>query len=102
MTGAPAEVLDLILDPERYRSGRNGPASKAGWGLNSPTWVRIPPSPPSFLLFREGPRHAGARSRASDRPRPRGAGARRRGRVRAAGAAGRAEAAVRRGALRWQ
>src|SRR5213593_1663819 len=37
----------IKLRAERYRSGRNGPASKAGWGLNSPTWVRIPPSPPS-------------------------------------------------------
>ncbi len=32
--------------PERYRSGRNGAASKAVWGLNTPTRVRIPPSPP--------------------------------------------------------
>src|SRR6059036_233041 len=36
----------IKLRAERYRSGHNGPASKAGWGLNSPTWVRIPPSPP--------------------------------------------------------
>ncbi len=32
---------------ERYRSGRNGGASKASCRVTG-TWVRIPPSPPSF------------------------------------------------------
>ena len=34
-------------DPERYRSGRNGGASKASCRVTG-TWVRIPPSPPPF------------------------------------------------------
>ena len=34
--------------PERYRSGRNGGASKASCRVTG-TWVRIPPSPPSSL-----------------------------------------------------
>ena len=32
-------------DQERYRSGRNGGASKASCPVRG-TWVRIPPSPP--------------------------------------------------------
>jgi hypothetical protein len=31
---------------ERYRSGRNGGASKASYPVRG-TWVRIPPSPPT-------------------------------------------------------
>ena len=34
--------------PERYRSGRNGGASKASCRVTG-TWVRIPPSPPSLV-----------------------------------------------------
>ena len=37
---------------ERYRSGRNGLDSKSSWGLVTPTWVRIPPSPPHWLKKR--------------------------------------------------
>src|SRR3954470_6797323 len=36
---------------ERYRSGRNGGASKASCRVTG-TWVRIPPSPPSFQPIR--------------------------------------------------
>ena len=36
------------LDTERYRSGRNGGASKASCRVTG-TWVRIPPSPPCIL-----------------------------------------------------
>ncbi len=46
------------LHPERYRSGRNGGASKASCRVTG-TWVRIPPSPPDF---------ARAVARASSRP----------------------------------
>ena len=35
------------LDTERYRSGRNGGASKASCRVTG-TWVRIPPSPPHY------------------------------------------------------
>ena len=35
-------------DQERYRSGRNGGASKASCRVTG-TWVRIPPSPPRIL-----------------------------------------------------
>src|SRR5206468_5811535 len=37
------------LNAERYRSGRNGGASKASCRVSG-TWVRIPPSPP-FSCF---------------------------------------------------
>ena len=37
----------LRNDTERYRSGRNGGASKASCRVTG-TWVRIPPSPPAF------------------------------------------------------
>src|SRR3954467_3924744 len=36
-----------LADPERYRSGRNGGASKASCRVTG-TGVRIPPSPPTF------------------------------------------------------
>src|SRR6187551_1861509 len=46
-SGSPAH------DPERYRSGRNGGASKASCRVSG-TWVRIPPSPPSFQPIKSG------------------------------------------------
>ena len=39
--------VGLSTRPERYRSGRNGGASKASCPVRG-TWVRIPPSPPDF------------------------------------------------------
>ena len=39
-----------ITRPERYRSGRNGGASKASCRVTG-TWVRIPPSPPICKSF---------------------------------------------------
>src|SRR2546428_13581107 len=70
------------LRAERYRSGRNGPASKAGWGLNSPTGVRIPPSPPSLV---PSERNALPKSRIARGLQSRGARA---GRGRRGGASG--------------
>ena len=42
--GAPPSRAP-VTRPERYRSGRNGGASKASCRVTG-TWVRIPPSPP--------------------------------------------------------
>jgi regulator of protease activity HflC (stomatin/prohibitin superfamily) len=44
---ASAKADGLSTRPERYRSGRNGGASKASCPVRG-TWVRIPPSPPAF------------------------------------------------------
>jgi hypothetical protein len=41
----------MVIAPERYRSGRNGPDSKSGCRLVAGTWVRIPPSPPLFYCI---------------------------------------------------
>ena len=43
---APASCA-ACARPERYRSGRNGGASKASCRVTG-TWVRIPPSPPTL------------------------------------------------------
>ena len=42
-----AILLSRPPSAERYRSGRNGIASKAICRVTG-TWVRIPPSPPTF------------------------------------------------------
>src|ERR671929_106109 len=42
-------INDCAHDTERYRSGRNGGASKASCRVTG-TWVRIPPSPPNSIL----------------------------------------------------
>jgi hypothetical protein len=65
--GAPARATLGTPGTERYRSGRNGGASKASCRVSG-TWVRIPPSPPiprlrSSLSVRVVPRHAAARLR---------------------------------------
>ena len=50
--GLPGQPCALA-SAERYRSGRNGGASKASCRASG-TWVRIPPSPPPFArLTRE-------------------------------------------------
>ena len=45
----PSATMKACVFPtaERYRSGRNGGASKASCRVSG-TWVRIPPSPPAF------------------------------------------------------
>ncbi len=42
-------LVCIIVCSERYRSGRNGGASKASCRVSG-TWVRIPPSPPPSSL----------------------------------------------------
>src|SRR2546421_1105551 len=39
--------VSSVFGTERYRSGRNGGASKASCRVSG-TWVRIPPSPPTI------------------------------------------------------